>query len=56
VFRALVNHPLLSFDDPCEISGRKFGEADRSAVIKFLPEDLLTDDAEGEELLERILV
>jgi hypothetical protein len=56
VFRALVNHPLLSFEFPCEISGRKFGEADRSTVIRFLADDLLTDDPNGEEFLERVLV
>jgi hypothetical protein len=56
VFRALVSHPLLEIDVQCEISGRKFGDADRSTVIRFLSEDLLADDEEAEETLERILV
>ena len=56
VFRTLVNHPLLSFENDCEIKGRKFDEADRSSVMKFAQYELLADDPEAEEALEMALL
>jgi hypothetical protein len=57
VYRSLLNHPLLSFAEECEILGRKFNDdADRTSVIKFTAAELLADNPEGEEALERILL
>jgi hypothetical protein len=57
VYRALLCHPLLSFAEECEILGRKFDEeTDRTSVIKFTAAELLADNPEGEEALERVLL
>jgi hypothetical protein len=57
VYRLLLHHPLFSFARECEILGRKFNEdADRTSVIKFTAAELLAENPEGEEALERVLL
>jgi len=57
VFRTLATHPLLSIETDCRICGRKFyDDTDRSSVISFAPDELMTDDPEAQEQLERVLI
>ena len=56
VYQTLLNHPLLAVDESCEVLGRKFHGPDRSSVIRFTPDELLSDGPDGDEALERILV
>lgn len=53
VYRALLAHPLLEFAEDCRVSGRKFHEeGELSTVLRFDPQDLLSDTVDLDLLIE----
>jgi hypothetical protein len=56
VYQTLRGHPLLDFEERCEVLGRKFTRPGESSVLRFTPDELLSDDPDGDEALERMLV